>query len=787
LNLPVKALPPGFFAAPPSHPFLKLAVYGENGSGKTWLLAALAIELARRSGVVRVASLGSELATAEVAASFAAAGIELLHRESRDVADLLEVMRLGREGIVAIVMVDSLTHFWEAFVELSRAQLGVTTRPLSASERGDIKSEWRRRIAEPLVRDRAHYLVSARASAEYESETDRDTQRRESYASGLRMRSEGDTGYEANLVVRMERREVLEAGKIEVFRQAIVEKDRSAKIDGKVFRNPTAADFAPAIESLLARPATEGPAIGSKLSAPLLFHGPGSAKERESRAARKAILLEEIEAWLEEVWPGSGKDAARMKGVALGSVFRSESKTYRLSLPLEELELRHEELYQKVISLTSEPGKAGRAPRSAARDFRQKPAAQIDEAAFMAEMDAGLSGAPRPSKTGQGPDTPAPAQESSPLPGSAPGPMSSSATVARSNNAGSFRRPDLQSTSGGPPAEAAPPQVDSAKASPGAACASPSTSARPGLCEASREVTPGALSLERDALPPVEQVAVPGKSVDHDKLQSAAPAPQDEGRAPQAGSKKPEEDSGKAEASSSEAVGLPCFFCKAPISGGDRWVLLKNPVTSDLAELTGCELTAAEGLHRCYPNQLGARFVKVAGRLLGIKPDECFDACDACGLRESDGGGSNDEPDPPALSSQNDRRPESAPTGRASISGPSIDDVLDRIGREKGDEILAARVLALADDEKDEQLWKELGSRALALHDVAHVNDAYARAGGTLRPRGRGFSRPVLNGCQARRFFGVHLLPRFKVSPVRAPSPALAEALAALPDGSGLP
>lgn len=345
-------IPAGFFAKlTASHPYLKLAVFGELGSGKSTLLARIAVGLAKRLPKQPVALLGTERAASDLLPIFESAGVEVLHRETREVADLLETMRLAREGFFSVVLFDSFTHFWESFLDLSRMQLGITTRPLSPTEKGDIKTEWRKRVAAPLVDDPVHYLCSMRASADYESELDQDTLRRESHQVGLRMRAESDTGYEANLVVRVERHEARDRnGLLTVRREAIVEKDRTGTIDGVVLAAEWSA-FAPAVEKILARGAAPS---APRLAPPVLFHGPASAGRDRDRATRKALLLEEIEAWLEGAFPGRAAATLTARNKLVAEAFGSLAPSYPKSLALEILETKHALLAGKLRELGHE-------------------------------------------------------------------------------------------------------------------------------------------------------------------------------------------------------------------------------------------------------------------------------------------------------------------------------------------------------------------------------------------------------------------------------------------------
>lgn len=138
------------------------------------------------------------------------------------------------------------------------------------------------------------------------------------------MKMEGETAYEPDLLVLMERMEdVLDKHSKDVWRQATVLKDRSNVIDGKVFRNPTADNFMPAIEMCLTDPVSRARPIEG--DAGILF-----ATEEDKRAWFRArdILVEDIENILVENWPGQSADDKKAKILALKAGFQTASWTW---------------------------------------------------------------------------------------------------------------------------------------------------------------------------------------------------------------------------------------------------------------------------------------------------------------------------------------------------------------------------------------------------------------------------------------------------------------------------
>jgi hypothetical protein len=304
-------------------PYLKGAFEGFAGSGKSYTMAALAIGLHQRIKSTKpIVAIDTEKALQWLAPLFADAGIRVLRRETRSMADLAEAMRRCREGMSDILLIDSISHIWEDVLASYMKKRGRTR--LQFEDWGIIKPTWRREFSEPFVQDPYHCLMCGRAGYEYEDEKVTDEHgkvRREIFKSGVKMKVEGETAYEPDFLVLMERYENLLGDTKEVYREATVIKDRSTRIDGKTFRNPTYADFSPAIEILLANASwkrSESTDSGG------LFE---SEEDRKAYAIEHTILLEKIEAEMTAAWPGQKAEEKKAKVEALAKHFGTRSWT----------------------------------------------------------------------------------------------------------------------------------------------------------------------------------------------------------------------------------------------------------------------------------------------------------------------------------------------------------------------------------------------------------------------------------------------------------------------------
>ncbi|MDE2001758.1 MAG: ATP-binding protein [Patescibacteria group bacterium] len=303
-------------------PYFKAAFEGFAGTGKTYTSAQIAIGLYKRIGSTKpIVIFDTEKAAKFLRPMLKAEGIEAIVRESRSLADLKETMARMRQGAGDILIIDSISHVWEDFLK-SYAEKVRRTR-LEFQDWGIIKPTWKSEFSDPFVRDPYHVIMTGRAGYEYENEINKETGKREIYKSGVKMKVEGETAYEPDLLVLMERIQEMDGGNIsKVYRQGIVIKDRSTVLDGKVFQNPAYENFAPAIEVMLESPVELETA--AERDAGLLFR---TEEEKYEWKQRRKVMLEEIENYLVQVKPGQDAQSKKFKIDAVEYAFETRSWT----------------------------------------------------------------------------------------------------------------------------------------------------------------------------------------------------------------------------------------------------------------------------------------------------------------------------------------------------------------------------------------------------------------------------------------------------------------------------
>jgi len=212
---------------------LKVALYGEAGTGKTYTSLLIGTKLGK------VAVIDSEHGTDMYASEF---DFDVLH--TRSLQEALEALQPENIKQYDVIIIDSITHFWEDAQEsyLKTLEQSKDPRAQKRAENGDITfGDWRfikkpyKKLIGMLLQMDKHVFITGRISVMYTLKNG------DLIVTGTRMKAEGDTQYEPHILLRMERR-----GKDVV---AVVEKDRSNSLPAEII-NPTIEAFKPVIKKL---------------------------------------------------------------------------------------------------------------------------------------------------------------------------------------------------------------------------------------------------------------------------------------------------------------------------------------------------------------------------------------------------------------------------------------------------------------------------------------------------------------------------------------------------------
>lgn len=322
--------------------FLKMGIMGFAGSGKTHTAALVAIGMHKlltlqKQDAKPVFFLDTETGADWVAPMFDAAGIELQTAKTRAFKDLMAATAEAEKN-GSILIVDSITHFW---VELCDSyQRARNRKRLQFEDWAYLKKEWRR-FTDLFINSRLHIILCGRAGYEYDYFED-DAGKKQLEKTGIRMKAEGEMGYEPSILVLMERE--MDLGDKRVYRVAHILKDRSTKIDGKSFENPTFNSFAPHVAFLNIGGAQMGVDTTRRSDDTI----EPDTNKRDLSPIRRKIVLDEIKDLLTLTWPGQAAAEKKAKIEALQEFLKAGWVEMEEVMPWFDLVVGYDLLHRKL-------------------------------------------------------------------------------------------------------------------------------------------------------------------------------------------------------------------------------------------------------------------------------------------------------------------------------------------------------------------------------------------------------------------------------------------------------
>jgi hypothetical protein len=295
---------------------LKAGLMGFAGDGKTYTASSIAIglvELMRErdlpDGDKPVMFIDTETGSDWVKPRFDAAGIELQTAKTRAFVDLLAALREAEEN-GAVLLIDSITHFWRELTETYAAKRN-RKRGLEFQDWAYLKAEWGK-FTDLFVNSNCHAILCGRAGYEYDF-FENDSGKKELQKTGVKMKAETETGYEPSILILMEKHRDMQSG--EVWREAHIIKDRSTRLDGRSIKNPTFADFRPHIDFLNLGGVQLG--VDTSRDSGDLIGSDGSKRDWRWRQEQRDIALDEIVEVIGKHHGGQSADAKKARGDVL--------------------------------------------------------------------------------------------------------------------------------------------------------------------------------------------------------------------------------------------------------------------------------------------------------------------------------------------------------------------------------------------------------------------------------------------------------------------------------------
>jgi hypothetical protein len=344
-----------FKAAENTMAYCKIGFMGEAGSGKTTTASMIAIGLVQYlkandiPGADKPAFLlDTENGSSWIKPIFDEAGIPLMVAKTRAFKDLVPALREA-EKTASILIIDSVTHFWEELQESYKASRKRTR--LEFQDWSVLKSEWRK-FSDLYVSGNLHCILCGRLGHEYDQTVD-ESGRKHIEKVGVKMQAEKGLGYEPNMLVWMQRD--LDLSTNIVTRSATILKDRSRRLDGKTFPSPTFKTFMPHIEFM---------ALGGKHETVDMARNSSDVIPREDgpppsdiKSIRRQIVVDEIQALMLEYYPSMSAEDKKAKAGLLEKFLHTKSWTeVEKLMPLTDLQAGYDAMHRALTGKQSRYG-----------------------------------------------------------------------------------------------------------------------------------------------------------------------------------------------------------------------------------------------------------------------------------------------------------------------------------------------------------------------------------------------------------------------------------------------
>lgn len=316
--------------------YLKAGFLGFNKSGKTYTAKELAIGVRDHFKLEGpIAMLDTEGGAQYIAPDVKKrTGKDLIGAQTRALDEAVAFVKECETSGVSVAIVDSVTHLWREVcdsylkqVNEARAKLNKNPRTrLEFQDWGPIKDRWAK-FSNAYLNSKLHIIICGRAGFEYDYQDisgDGDG-KKELVKTGVKMKTEGEFGYEPSLLVEMERVQRDSAGRVEgrITHRATVIGDRFGVIDGKEQDNPTFEFFKPHVSLLI--PGAHV-AVDTEKQSKLPIDESGDAEWNRERRQR-AIFAEEIQGALTAAWPGQSAPEKACKIEVIYRIFATRSWT----------------------------------------------------------------------------------------------------------------------------------------------------------------------------------------------------------------------------------------------------------------------------------------------------------------------------------------------------------------------------------------------------------------------------------------------------------------------------
>jgi len=314
--------------------FLKAGFLGFAGSGKTHTVGLLAAELCRHYKYTgKVALFDTENTAFQVRRVLSNVGGPAVHaanaRSFGQMCAFARAVEAGKNECAPVLIVDSITHVWRELCDSYMRQLNQAREAQGQPPRRRMTLQDICRIKEIwypwptyFLNSRLHILICGRAGYEWGQEED-DSGNKELVKTGIKMKVEGEFGFEPSLVVQMVLNQREQAGRFVLEHTAYILKDRLGLLTGKEIKEPAGNAWTEYLSEL---DAIEAGTVDAQTETATGADVDGNtAWSREKR--QRQINAEEIKAEFEKRAGGQTADAKARRIGLMESAFGTPSWT----------------------------------------------------------------------------------------------------------------------------------------------------------------------------------------------------------------------------------------------------------------------------------------------------------------------------------------------------------------------------------------------------------------------------------------------------------------------------
>jgi|GEM_PF-918112 len=325
--------------------FLKMGLMGKQGAGKSKTAAKTAIGLInymKAKGIdyasKPVAFFDTETGSDWLIPDFEKAGIPLVVAKKRTFAELLEAVKWA-EANASVLIIDSITHPWRELLESFMKKKQRTY--LQIDDWSYLKGDYGwAQFTDRYINSKLHIIMCGRAGDDLEQYTD-EQGKRQLEKVGVKMKTEGETGFEPSLLVLMERD--MNTRTNQVTHRATILKDRSDRLDGEEFDDPDFKDFLPHIELLNLGGDHIGVDVGGGDSQHIL-----KTEKRDWQPVQRKIVLGEIQDLLTLHYAGMKAEDKTARIKALLKHFDAGWTEIEEVMPLPTLREGYDRMYREL-------------------------------------------------------------------------------------------------------------------------------------------------------------------------------------------------------------------------------------------------------------------------------------------------------------------------------------------------------------------------------------------------------------------------------------------------------